>query len=113
MHPNIKKGNRIHKEHFDAIRYNGMTAHGWEVAAINQSLSKALGFSPSISRRRPDWVLIHRGRKKAIIIDVTAKYRPAHYRKGQLYVEELETILNDPDYDISYLEDYWEHATIH
>jgi hypothetical protein len=39
MHPNVKKGNRIHEMHFKAIASsNSYIAAGWEVFLCNQSI---------------------------------------------------------------------------
>ena len=48
--------------------------------------------------------------------DVTAKYAPAHYKKGMEYVNEVRKIgeiLNDSSWEVVYLEDYWLNATVH
>ena len=108
MHPNVKRGNAIHADHFKAIRENSMMGEGWEVYSVNQQIN--------LSGLRPDWVILNRTQKRAFIIDVTSKYAPAHYKKGMEYVNEVRQIadiLNDPSWEVVYLEDYWLNATIH
>jgi len=105
MHPNVRRGNAIHAEHFNAIRNNSQMGAGWEVYLCNQQLGS--------SGLRPDWIILNRNEKRAFIIDVTSKYRPAHYKKGLQYAAELNLIINDPSWNVVYLEDYWVNATIH
>jgi hypothetical protein len=105
MHPNVKRGNAIHADHFRAIRENSWIADGWEVYLVNQQIN--------LSGLRPDWVIINRSEKRAFIIDITSKYAPRHYKKGLQYVAELQQILNDRTWQVIYLEDYWLNATIH
>jgi hypothetical protein len=114
MHKNVKRGNRIHHEHFAALRskVHSRTAPGWEVWYVNKQIGK--------TGLRPDWVILNRKEKRAFILDVTAKYRRAHYQKGLRYKEalgeelrRLEVILDDQSWNIVYLEDYWLDATYH
>jgi hypothetical protein len=105
MHPNVTRGNLIHAQHFQAIRNNGWLAPGWEVYNVNQQLA--------LSGLRPDWIIVNKEEKRALIIDVTSKYSPTHYKKGLLYVDELEKLLGDPAWEVVYIEDYWLNATVH
>ena len=105
MHPNVKKGRQEHKAHFDAIRNNGWSAPGWEVWKVDQAIGS--------TRLRPDWVLRNQSRKLIIVVDLTTKYRPTHYKKGTRYVEAIRRDIEDPTWEVVYLEDYWLNATIH
>ena len=105
IHPNVKRGNVIHAEHFKAIRENSQMGTGWEVYLVNQQIN--------LSGLRPDWVILNRNEKRAFIIDITTRSSPQHYKKGMQYVTELTRLLNDPTWQVIYLEDYWLNATIH
>lgn len=115
MHPNVKKGTQIHRDHFEAIR-NPETSHlgpGWEVWSVDEKIKNVLLGTTSTSRFRPDWILVNPTRKLALIIDITARYQPRHYRKGLKYQSELQRMLNDPAYTVVYTEDYWLNAIYH
>ena len=105
MHPNVRKGQRQHEQHFESITKNGSVASGWQVWSVNKPI-------PGL-RIRPDWVLINESKKRIIIVDLTTKYDPKHYKKGQQYQKAFEALLDDDTWDIVYLEDYWLDATIH
>jgi hypothetical protein len=109
MHPNVKRGNLIHAQHFHAIWNNGSLAPGIKVHLVNQSISDTC-------RLRPDWVLIDERRKRGYILDVTTKYRHSHFAKGLLYKAELNEVFNpnkDPGWEFIYIEDYWLDAVYH
>jgi len=106
MHPNVARGNKVHADHFAALNKNSMLAQGWELYSVNKQIN--------FSGLRPDWIILNRAEKRAFILDVTTKYSPRHYKKGQNYVVELQQIfLREPGWNIVYLEDYWLNATIH
>ncbi|MCD4729026.1 MAG: hypothetical protein K8R74_00380 [Bacteroidales bacterium] len=104
MHPNVKKGQLIHKEHFKAIVKNGEIAPEWEVWLVDSALPG--------TKQRPDWILINQSEKRAFIIDLTTKYNPRHYKKGLQYKTTLQKLL-DESWDVVYIEDYWLNATMH
>lgn len=106
MHPHVKKGNRIHEMHFKAIASeNGYLAGGWDVILRNESIPG--------SRLRPDWVIINRDKKEGLIIDITSKFRPKHYKKGLTYLNELNKLFDNPEWTFHYIEDYWVDAIYH
>jgi hypothetical protein len=105
MHPNVKKGNHLHAQHFHAIRNASWHGPGWEVWCVNQALGG--------SRLRPDWILINESRKLAIIVDLTSKYQPTHYKKGLEYEDKVRKMLDNPQWEVRYLEDYWLNSTRH
>ena len=106
MHANVVKGNKVHADHFAALKKNDGLAPGWELYSVNKQIN--------FSGLRPDWVILNRSEKRAFILDVTTKYAPKHYKKGQNYVAELQQVFNnEPGWNIVYLEDYWLNATIH
>ena len=103
MHPNVIKGQLIHRKHFESIVKNGELAPGWEVYKVDSILPG--------SKLRPDWIIINHPEKRAFILDLTTKFIPKHYKKGLQYKTTLLKILET--YDVSYIEDYWLNATIH
>lgn len=105
MHPNVKRGNQVHFEHFAALSRNNYNAPGWEVFLVNKQIN--------LSRLRPDWIILNRIEKRAFIVDLTTKYTPKHYKKGLDYITELKQLLQDSQWNIIYLEDYWLNATLH
>ncbi len=105
MHPNVKRGNIVHQQHFEALAKSNWTAPGWEVYSCNQQIGD--------TALRPDWIIINYAEKRAYIIDVTTKYSPPHYQKGLKYVGALADALEDPSFEIVYVEDYWLNAVTH
>jgi hypothetical protein len=105
MHSNVIRGNKIHYEHFAALYKNSYHAPGWEVFLVNKQIN--------FSALRPDWIILNRLEKRAFIVDLTTKYTPKHYKKGQSYVNELMQVLQGNEWNIIYLEDYWLNATLH
>lgn len=104
MHPNVRKGNRIHAEHFQAIReaVDGGGLNGWKAAFVNRRI-------PGAGHKRPDWVLYNEEEKRAVVVDITSKYAPRHYQKGMEYVDALRHIWTDPEWEIQYVEDYYQN----
>jgi len=102
MPPNAMRGSIIHSDHFNALHRGSEFGDGWEIYKVNKQLN--------LSGLRPDWIIINRMEKRALIIDITSKFNPKHVNKGGTYIKELEKELADPSYSINYIEDYWLNA---
>ena len=101
MRATLKKGNQINRDYFNAIQSTqiGGAAPSWEVIYVDRVLS--------IAGVKPDWVLINRNRKLALVMDLSTDYHPAHFKKGTGVITELENLMRNPSWEARLIDSKW------